>query len=250
MYGPAVRCKRVSSSWRWAVSHQCIRPLGGARCSGPSWKSARLRSHYRTDLSGPFGSPVLARAGKTDPPSLFILSQTSAGNPVASAWAASCAERSSRQGGRLGNHGRREAAAMGENAPSDACQLVGKRDRQYIAVQPPLGRLDPGFEPVALPVLRPDQDNPGGLNEQNAQVAIAALRYLAEDRAASRRELLGDQTQPSGEVAALGERISGTDGRYRRAGDDRPDARHAHQPLAASIPARKRLDLTRQRLDP
>src|SRR5215472_5580922 len=86
MYGPAVRCKRVSSSWRWAVLHQCIRPLGGAHCSGPSWKSARLRSHYRTDLIGPCGSPVLAGAGKTDPPSLLILSQTSAGKPVTSAW--------------------------------------------------------------------------------------------------------------------------------------------------------------------
>jgi hypothetical protein len=31
MYGPAVRRKRFSSSWRWAVLHQCIRPLIGAR---------------------------------------------------------------------------------------------------------------------------------------------------------------------------------------------------------------------------
>src|SRR5256886_10301576 len=29
--------------------------------------------------NGPFGSPVFARAGKTDPPSRLILSQTSAG---------------------------------------------------------------------------------------------------------------------------------------------------------------------------
>src|SRR5215469_4025665 len=158
--------------------------------------------------------------------------------------APSCADRSSRRGGRLGNLGCLEAAAMGENGPCDARQLVGKRDRQHIAVQPPLGRLDPGFEPVALPVLRPDQDHPGGLSEQDAQVAIAALGYLAKDGAASRRELFGDKTQPGGEVAALGERISGTDGRYRRAGDDRPDAGHAHQPLAAAIPARKRFDLT------
>src|SRR5215470_4787227 len=133
-------------------------------------------------------------AGKTDPPSLLILSQTSAGNPVASAWAPSCAERSSRLGGRLSNLARLEVAAMGENAPCDACQLVGKRDRQHVAVQPPLGRFDPGFEPVALPVLRSDQDDPGGLNEQGAQVAIAALRYLAKDRAVSRRELFGDKT--------------------------------------------------------
>src|SRR5229473_8657122 len=48
-------------------------------CSGPSWISARVRPHYRTGLSGPNGSPVLARAGKTDPPSRLILSQTSAG---------------------------------------------------------------------------------------------------------------------------------------------------------------------------
>jgi hypothetical protein len=48
-------------------------------CSGPLWISARMRSHYRTGLNGPFGSPVFACAGKTDPPSLLILSQTSAG---------------------------------------------------------------------------------------------------------------------------------------------------------------------------
>src|SRR5260370_42179308 len=98
--------------------------------SGPSWKSARLRSHYRTGLSGPFGSPVFASAGKTVPPSLLILSQTSAGNPVLSVWAPSCAERSSRLGGRLNNLARLEVAAMGENAPCDARQLVAKRDRQ------------------------------------------------------------------------------------------------------------------------
>jgi hypothetical protein len=30
MYGPAVRCKRFSSSWHSAVLHQCIRSLIGA----------------------------------------------------------------------------------------------------------------------------------------------------------------------------------------------------------------------------
>jgi len=48
--------------------------------SGPSWISARLRSHYRTQTSnGPFGSPGFASARKTGPPSRLILSQTSAG---------------------------------------------------------------------------------------------------------------------------------------------------------------------------
>ena len=34
MYGPAVRCKKISSSWRRAVLHQCIRLLFGALAPG------------------------------------------------------------------------------------------------------------------------------------------------------------------------------------------------------------------------
>ena len=33
MYGPAVRCKRISSICRRWVLHQCIRPLVGAACA-------------------------------------------------------------------------------------------------------------------------------------------------------------------------------------------------------------------------
>src|SRR5258708_1970 len=49
--------------------------------------------------------------------------------------------------------------------------------------------LDPRLEPVAVPMLWPDLDqhDPGGLNEQTAQIAIAALRYAAEDRAVAGR---------------------------------------------------------------
>jgi len=62
MYGPAVRCKRFSSSWHSAVLHQCIRSLLGAVLLGPSWISARVRS--RTDLNGPVGSPVSHAPGR------------------------------------------------------------------------------------------------------------------------------------------------------------------------------------------
>jgi hypothetical protein len=53
---------------------------------------------------------------------------------------------------------------------------VDARDRQHVVVQPPLGGFDPGFEPVAFPVLYPDQHNPCRLYEQSAQVAVAAPR--------------------------------------------------------------------------
>ena len=52
-----------------------------------------------------------------------------------------------------------------------------------------------------------------------SHIAIAAFGYLAEDGAVTGRDLLGDKTQPSGEVAALRERITTPDRSYDCAGD-------------------------------
>src|ERR1700728_1014999 len=98
---------------------------------------------------------------------------------------------------------------------------------------------------MALPTLRLDQDNPRRLHEQDAKVAIAALRYLAEDGAVAGRDLLRDEPQPSGKVATFREHISSADRGHRRAGNDRADAGHAHQPLATGVLARNSLDLIR-----
>src|SRR5262249_16634993 len=70
-----------------------------------------------------------------------------------------------------------ESAPLVENRPGDAGELVGERDRQHVVMQTLPGRRDPGLEPIALPMLWPDLDqhHPGGLNEQRAQIAIAAL---------------------------------------------------------------------------
>jgi hypothetical protein len=80
MYGPAARCKRFSSSCRFAVLHQCIRPLIGAFAPGHHGYQRACVLISGQASSGPFGSPVFACAGKTEPPSRLILSQTSAGN--------------------------------------------------------------------------------------------------------------------------------------------------------------------------
>src|SRR6516165_5681743 len=116
-------------------------------------------------------------------------------------------------------------------------------------MQPLLGRLEPRLEAVALPALGLDQHNPCGLHEQDTQVATAAFRYLAEDGAVAGRDLLGDEPQPGGEVAAFRERIAGADCGHHRAGDDWPNPRHAHQAFTADIPTCKSLDLARQTLD-
>ena len=80
---------------------------------------------------------------------------------------------------------------MSKNAPRDARELVGQSNGEHVVMQPLLGGLDPRLEPVALPSVRFHfhKNDPCCLHEQDTQVAIAALRYLAEDRAVPGRDL-------------------------------------------------------------
>jgi hypothetical protein len=51
LYGPAVRCKRVSLIWRMCgLASMYPASDWSVLCSEPSWISARLRPHYRTGL--------------------------------------------------------------------------------------------------------------------------------------------------------------------------------------------------------
>ena len=98
---------------------------------------------------------------------------------------------------------------------------------------------------MALPALGFDQHDPGRLHEQDAQVAIAALGYLAQDGAVPGRCLLGNEAESGAEVTSLREHFAAADRGHHRTGDDRADARHTHQPLAIGILARNSLDLAR-----
>ena len=83
------------------------------------------------------------------------------------------------------------------------------------------------------------QHDPCGLNEQNSKVAITTLRYLAQDGAVPGRDLLGNEAKPCGKVSSFGEAIASPDRRDHGAGDDRSDARDAHQPFAPGVLPRK-----------
>jgi hypothetical protein len=79
--------------------------------------------------------------------------------------------------------------------------LLASADRQHVVMKPLLGGLDPKLEPVTLP--------PGWLHldqhdiEQDAQVSIAALGYLAQDRTIPGRDVFRDQAEPCGEATPL-----------------------------------------------
>jgi len=145
-----------------------------------------------------------------------------------------------------------EAAVAGsEDAPGHAGELVSERDGKDVVMQSLPRRFDPRLESIALPMLWPnlDQHYPGRLDEQGAQIAIAALRYAAEDCSVSGRDLFRYQPKPGAEVAAFRERISRADRGHSRARDDRPNAGHSHQPLAALILSRQRFYLPGHALD-
>src|SRR5690349_19582922 len=94
-----------------------------------------------------------------------------------------------------------------------------------------------------------DQHDPGSLNEQTAQIAIATPRDAAEDRAVAGRYLFRHQPEPGAEVAAFREGIAAADRSHHRARDDRADARHRHQPLAALVLTSQPLDLAGESFD-
>src|SRR5580704_15320193 len=248
-------------------------------CSGPSWISARVRSHYRTGLDWTIWvtSVRMRREDRSSistypsrRPRLETVDRvTSSLAPHFAQFLCSClaAVPSSRPAGaemRRAQGPSRSAVALAlplapalpghaltgpstarglsgsvrfigldalegtpfvKNRPCDAGKLVGERDRQHVGVQPLLGGFDPGFEPITFQVLDPGQHNPCRLHKQNAQVAIAAPRDFAEDRAVARRDLLGHQSKPGAEVAAFGEYVASADRGHHGARNDRPDAR-------------------------
>src|SRR6266446_6308919 len=112
-------------------------------CSGPSWISARVRSHYRIGLNGPCGSPVFACAGKTDPPSRFSPLADLGRQGVSTIRVESCGL----------NLAGLEGLAVSQDAPSNAGELVGERDGKDVVMQSLLRRFDPRLEPIALPML-------------------------------------------------------------------------------------------------
>src|SRR3979490_1908078 len=115
----------------------------------------------------------------------------------------STAPRSCRLGRTIDRPRRFESSSLGKYRPGDAGELVGERNRQNVVVQSLLGGLDPRLEPVTFPALRLDENDPGCLHEQHAQIAISALGDLAQDRAVARRDLLWHQPEPGGAAAAL-----------------------------------------------
>src|SRR6516165_2339744 len=125
----------------------------------------------------PSSRPAGAEARRAQGPSRLAVAITLRLAPVFAGHALTgpSTARGSSSSGRIGFDALEDASLV-EYRPGDPGELVGEGDRQQVAVQALLRRFDPRLEPIALPSLwlDLDQHDPGGLNEQRAQIAIAA----------------------------------------------------------------------------
>jgi hypothetical protein len=146
--------------------HQCIRPLIGAPCSGPSWISARLRSHYRTGLNGPVGSPVFAGAGEC----LTLLTSRARGLHQHRGSGAADTARLPLEGLSAFGGGRKDCKIATDRYPTT--RRSGRREN----TGPRLTRLGSGAREALTVRSAPISDGPGGWwgpcpNEQRSLVA-------------------------------------------------------------------------------
>ena len=105
-----------------SVLHQCIRPLVGGDAPGHHGYQRACDLISGWALDGPFGSPVFTGAGKTEPPSRLILSQTSAGKSLRELRLA-----------------RLDGSTTGKNTPGDARKHVSECDCQNVVMKSLLG---------------------------------------------------------------------------------------------------------------
>ena len=103
---------------------------------------------------------------------------------------------------------------------------------------------------MPVPSLALQQYGSRALDEQRSQIAIAPLRYAAENRPAAGRYLFWYKAEPRCEVSTFGECIAGPDRGDHCARYNRSDAWRTHQSTAVFILLDERFNLCSGRRHP
>src|SRR6185503_236003 len=104
------------------------------------------------------------------------------------------------------------------------------------------GANEPDAKAVLRPVRRPHENDPGCLDEEHGQVAVAALGEPSEDSPVSSRHLFGHEAEPSRIIPPFRKGRSIADSGNHGARDDRADTRHSHHPPTIVVSFRQCLD--------
>src|SRR5205823_934278 len=102
---------------------------------------------------------------------------------------------------------------------------------------------------VSGPAVRAHQEHLRRLDQQRAQVLAAPLGDAAEDRPAAGAVLSGHKAEPGAKIAPALKSLSRADRGDKTGRNQRPDARHAHQPQARGLDAADFFDVAGDSLD-
>ena len=123
-----------------------------------------------------------------------------------------------------------EVAVVLPDGPGDAGELVGEGDGGLVVAELALEAQRPGAQAVAvLHALGVPEDRARAVDEEHAQVGVAALGDPAEASAQAARVLAGCQADEAGHVAAGGEARGVADEGVQGGGGEQADARYRAQ---------------------
>lgn len=136
-----------------------------------------------------------------------------------------------------------------QHRPDHPRILVGDRDYRPVRAATLFHGIDPCAEAVGLVLGSPD-DGAGAMDQERAQVLIAALADAHQDASVAARVLSRHESQPGSEMTAVFEVASGADRRDNRGRGLRADATDPRQALAVPVLPEYAIDPAVERHDP
>ena len=113
-----------------------------------------------------------------------------------------------------------------QHRPCNTCNLVGQRGDRHVRVSPLADFKQPFLQWVIGMFILPYPDSPCSLDEQTAQITVAALADTHEPRGASGRYLPWDKSSPGGKISSSFELATIAHAGHDRCSQQRPDARN------------------------
>lgn len=143
-----------------------------------------------------------------------------------------------------------EAGAMSQDAPCGSGQFVRQRNGRLVVGHSGNCSAQPGAKAECRPSVRAHHDALRRLNEQRSQISATPFADPSKDGSTAGAELAWHQSNPCGEVPAMGKGFALADRGDQRGRDHWADAGDRHDVRAILLGFADFHDLCRDRVDP
>jgi len=142
-----------------------------------------------------------------------------------------------------------EVTLLGDDGPGDAGELVGQRDGGDVVASALLEGQRPGDEAVRPSALGAGQHRSGPVDEEHAQVGVAAFADASQAAGEAAGAFAGGDAEVAGEVAARREAMQVADEGEQRRGGQPSDAGHGAEPAHRGDLSGQEIELALHGLD-